>query len=189
MTSRDQILAKVKQNQPLSVSLPDLSKLGGESFDSISKFCETVIAIGSEVIEIRDFSEIHKYINSKYTGKTVRSTLADFNIENWLDLSPKELDGTDFLLVEARLGVAENGSIWISDLELGQRVAPFITEYLGVILDKSKIVNTMHQAYQLIGNEDYGFGLFLAGPSKTADIEQSLVLGAHGARGLVIFLK
>ncbi|MFN8428819.1 MAG: LUD domain-containing protein [Spirosomataceae bacterium] len=188
MTSRDQILAKVKQNQPQSVSLPDLSILGKESFDSVTKFVETAVAIGAEVIEIQDFSEIQTYINSKYSGKTIRSTLADFNSENWLALSPKELDGTDFLLIKARFGVAENGSIWIADKDLGQRIAPFITEYLGVILDKSKIINTMHQAYQIIGDEDYGFGLFLAGPSKTADIEQSLVLGAHGARGLVIFL-
>jgi L-lactate dehydrogenase complex protein LldG len=46
----------------------------------------------------------------------------------------------------------------------------------------------MHQAYEQISSADYGFGVFLAGPSKTADIEQSLVLGAHGARGLVVFL-
>jgi L-lactate dehydrogenase complex protein LldG len=46
----------------------------------------------------------------------------------------------------------------------------------------------MHQAYERIGNQEYGFGTFIAGPSKTADIEQSLVLGAHGARGLTVFL-
>lgn len=188
MTSRDQILAKVKQNQPNIVTLPDLGKLGGETFDTVSKFSEVAIAIGAEVIDIHDFSEIHAFINSKYSGKNVRSTLAEFNNENWSYFLPKELYGTDFLLLKAQFGVAENGSVWISDSDLGQRVAPFITEYLGIILEKESIVNTMQQAYQLIGNEDYGFGLFLAGPSKTADIEQSLVLGAHGARGLVIFL-
>ncbi len=46
----------------------------------------------------------------------------------------------------------------------------------------------MQQAYERIGDLDYGFGTFITGPSKTADIEQSLVLGAHGARGLTVFL-
>jgi len=46
----------------------------------------------------------------------------------------------------------------------------------------------MHHAYDRIGDADYGFGLFLAGPSKTADIEQSLVLGAHGSRSMTVFL-
>ena len=46
----------------------------------------------------------------------------------------------------------------------------------------------MHHAYDRIAQAEYPFGLFLAGPSKTADIEQSLVLGAHGSRSMTVFL-
>lgn len=46
----------------------------------------------------------------------------------------------------------------------------------------------MHQAYDCIGNQEYGFGTFISGPSKTADIEESLVIGTHGARGLMVFI-
>lgn len=67
-------------------------------------------------------------------------------------------------------------------------MAPFIAQYLAIIVNKKDIIPTMHQAYERIGNQEYGFGTFIAGPSKTADIEQSLVLGAHGARGLIVFL-
>jgi L-lactate dehydrogenase complex protein LldG len=78
--------------------------------------------------------------------------------------------------------------LWLTDQDLGQRIAPFITQHLAIILQTDAIVPTMHQAYQLISEAEYGFGTFIAGPSKTADIEQSLVLGAHGARSLTVFL-
>jgi L-lactate dehydrogenase complex protein LldG len=71
---------------------------------------------------------------------------------------------------------------------MGHRVLPFITQHLGMLVDEDHIVATMHDAYKKMNNNEYGFGTFIAGPSKTADIEQSLVLGAHGARSMTIFL-
>ncbi len=84
--------------------------------------------------------------------------------------------------------MAENAALWLTEVQLGQRVAPFITQNLAIVLDRKDLVATMHHAYERIANAEYGFGLFLAGPSKTADIEQSLVLGAHGSRTMTVFL-
>ena len=69
-----------------------------------------------------------------------------------------------------------------------QRAVPFICQQLAVVVSAKTLVATMHQAYDLIGEADYGFGTFIAGPSKTADIEQSLVLGAHGPKSMIAFL-
>ncbi len=46
----------------------------------------------------------------------------------------------------------------------------------------------MHEAMLEIENFNEGYGVFISGPSKTADIEQSLVIGAQGPLSLTVFL-
>jgi L-lactate dehydrogenase complex protein LldG len=94
----------------------------------------------------------------------------------------------DLAILKGQFGVAENGAIWLDDSELRLRAIPFITEHLVIVISRDSLVATMHQAYDRIGDQHSGFGLFIAGPSKTADIEQSLVIGAHGAKSLMVVL-
>ncbi|MEJ7589840.1 MAG: LUD domain-containing protein, partial [Ferruginibacter sp.] len=90
--------------------------------------------------------------------------------------------------IQATIGVAENGAVWIYESQMKNRLLPFICQHLVIYLDVKNIVPTMHEAYELIDVAKEGYGVFLAGPSKTADIEQSLVIGAHGARSLLVYL-
>jgi len=92
---------------------------------------------------------------------------------------PHQLDGIHTATLRARFGVCENGAVWMDECELGpHRVLPFIAEHLFIVLNAVDLVANMHEAYARIGRIGKGFGLFLAGPSKTADIEQCLVVGA-----------
>jgi L-lactate dehydrogenase complex protein LldG len=101
---------------------------------------------------------------------------------------PHSLADVDLAILPAQFAVAENGALWVSDEQLPLRVLPFICQHLALVVPLESILPLMHQAYEVIGAQEYGFGTFIAGPSKTADIEQSLVLGAHGSRTLSVFL-
>ena len=193
MSSRATILEKIKQNQPVVNSeLPSLSFLGLDTFDLLDQYKTVLKSIGGDFVEVENYDEVIAFVKKNYANEKRKITtipeLAEISTTDWFDNDPHTLANVEFTLVKAHFGVAENSALWVTEDLLGQRVAPFITQYLAIIVNKKDIVATMHQAYDRIGNQEYGFGTFIAGPSKTADIEQSLVLGAHGARGLTVFL-
>jgi L-lactate dehydrogenase complex protein LldG len=193
MSSKANILEKIKQNQPLSVSaLPDLSFLGLENYENLDKYKTMLQSIGGDYVEVADYDAVIDFIKKNYnTEKRIITTLPELSqiaATDWTNDDPHSLKDVELTIVKAHFGVAENGSLWVTDDLLGQRIAVFIPQYLAIVVKKDNMVTTMHQAYDRIGNQEYNFGTFIAGPSKTADIEQSLVLGAHGARGLIVFL-
>lgn len=193
MSSKAEILKKIKQNQPgLITDLPDLNFLGADYFN-IPEIYKTVLKnIGGDAVEVADYDEIIDYIKTNYViEKRIITTipeLSEIARLDWTNEDPHSLQNVELTVIKAHFGVAENSALWVTDDILGQRISPFIAQYLAIIVHKKDLIATMHQAYERIGNQEYGFGTFIAGPSKTADIEQSLVLGAHGARGLIVFL-
>ncbi|MET4082707.1 L-lactate dehydrogenase complex protein LldG [Pedobacter sp. UYP30] len=195
MTSREKILAAVKENQPGLRDLPNLD-LFYQNQDSaernLKNFIITAERIGATVYEVECYEQIITQIKSDFDlkGKRVVSAVRE------LDAIAGEYSGTDnhdladveLMLLPTHFGVAENGACWVNDELYHERLLPFIPQHLVFVLEKEKIVPTLHHAYELIADKFYGFGAFIAGPSKTADIEQSLVLGAHGPRSLRVFV-
>jgi L-lactate dehydrogenase complex protein LldG len=57
-----------------------------------------------------------------------------------------------------------------------------------VVVRADTLVHNLHEAYERIQIPSPGFSMWLSGPSKTADIEQALVIGAHGARSCTVLL-
>jgi len=191
MTSREKILKAVKRNQPEHLPLPaDLQSVITYA-DHVNQFRQTLSNIGGVVVPVQSLDEISRYIGENFKeGHHLVSTVSGIAYVVLPDISvdPHEFETVELAVMQGSIAVAENGAVWLAEDQLNIRVLPFICQHLAVIVSEKDIVHNMHEAYAKIGSSDYGFGVFIAGPSKTADIEQSLVLGAHGPRGMTVFL-
>lgn len=184
---KSSILANIRANKPADRPLPELPVYAANQEEDLALFAEVLTASKTTVIKR---GELKNYLDSTYAeAKIIVSTTEA--ISGNLDLStiddPLQLAGVDLAIMTAQLGVAENGAMWVAESEMVVRALPFITQHLVLVLD-GPVLPTMHEAYQQIEVDATGFGCFIAGPSKTADIEQSLVIGAHGPRSLVVAL-
>lgn len=191
MSAREKILQQIKANKPDATQLPERFTFNSNFSDPEAKFTESLAAVYTEVIVVSGTDELKYKIGEMYDGVVNRATTIP-ELSDWADFSlnvsdPHELETIEVAILQAEFGVAENGAVWISDKYLPHRVLPFITQNLAFVIPRNSIVSNMHEAYQVL-TDSTGWGCFIAGPSKTADIEQSLVIGAHGARSLVVFL-
>lgn len=189
MNSREKILSLIGPS-PVDVNpLPDFKESVVTWDNRLAKFTEVLTSIGGAVIEVQSYSGIREFLYQQFgQGQRIVSFIA---IDNAGVAAPSQLhplDNVEVSLIRGKFGVAENGSVWVTDDHLPDRVLPFVCQHLVVVLNKYDLVNTMHDAYEIIGDSDYDFGTFIAGPSKTADIEQALVLGAHGPKTMTVFL-
>lgn len=189
MTSRDKILNAVFQNQPDLVALPAIDFSNVISYeDNFIQFKTVLEGIGGKVQLIQDIAIVNDILKAeKLKGKLVINTL-DETDKLIAKLTSFELEELEMVCINGTLGVAENGSVWVYESQMMNRLLPFICQHLILVINKKDIASTMHHAYQKIDIAKEGFGVFIAGPSKTADIEQSLVIGAHGARTATIYV-
>lgn len=158
--------------------------------DIIKQFIEMSKTVGGKVIEAKASDDlnavIHKaYPDAKVFASNVKGIQADLNPDTVANAA--DLNGTDVGIIQGEMGVAENGCIWVPQT-MKERAIYFISEELVILLDKKNIVNNMHKAYKRVEMNNYGYGVFISGPSKTADIEQALVMGAQAARGVTVIL-
>jgi L-lactate dehydrogenase complex protein LldG len=195
MSSREKILAAVAGNKPEAVALPDIEPFKHIGYTDVLAQFETVLtAIGGAVHRVSSWDQIKTIVKQKYDSQHVRvlSLVPELDevATSAYEINPAahQLADVELAMIKAHFGVAENGSVWVTEELLGHRAVPFICQHLVAIITADSMVDTMHRAYMRLGSEVYGWGAFIAGPSKTADIEQSLVLGAHGPRSMTVFV-
>ena len=192
MNTREKILQAVLKNQPQSTPLPDISNFKGDDIDAVQKYINVFNAIGGVALLVDDIAEVKMLINKNFdVNKRIVTTVPELgDVAELISaiVDPHVYEDVELAVLQANLFVAENGAVWLTDQLMVQRIIPYICQHLAVVVSAAGIVPTLHEAYQKIGTEDYSFGGFISGPSKTADIEQALVLGAHGPLSMTVFI-
>ncbi len=192
MTSREKILEAVLNNQPDLSPLPDISMFKGNHNNVVQKYMDVFRSIGGKTFLVENLDEVNALITEHFDiNKRVITTLTDLSDRFELisaTVDPHLYEDVELAIINAHFSVAENGAVWLTEDLMGQRIIPYICQHLAVVINAEKIVPTLHEAYDIIGLGNYGFGGFIGGPSKTADIEQALVLGAHGPLTMTVFI-
>ena len=202
MASKEDILKKYRANVRERFDMPDLSDIRAITYpDPLLQFMNMTKSVGGNAIEVEKGRDVNELIRELYPdAKEIASNLPEITIatRNPDEVGrARDLNGTDVGVIRGCFGVAENGCVWIPQ-QMKEKAVCFISENLVILLDKKQIVNNMHEAYRRLSTRDpksgldqfdqYGYGTFISGPSKTADIAQVLVMGAQAARSATILL-
>lgn len=192
MSNKEDILSKFRKNIIKKYDMPRLDDIKGITYpDPLVQFISMTENVGGKVVELKKDQDINLLIKELYPdAKEIASNLPEVTIatRNPDTIgSPQALNGTDVGVIKGMFGVAENACVWIPQTMVEKAVC-FISENLVILLDRKEIVNNMHEAYKRIQFNDYGYGTFISGPSKTADIAQVLVMGAQAARSATVVL-
>ena len=194
MTSKEKILKNIKDNNIVkNVKLPSYENFGIKFDNKYETFSTMLESVGGKALVIQK-DELDTTIKALYPDeKQIASnvdfcSIGNFNANDFDDAH--DLKDIDLAIVKGNFAVAENGAIWMKNEDNRHRALYFIAQNIVIVIDEKELLNNMHEAYEKISFEDKGYGVFISGPSKTADIEQSLVIGAHGPKsGYVIFIK
>ena len=194
MSNKDDILKRYRANVREKFDMPDLSDIKAITYpDPLVQYITMTESVGGHVIEVKEGQDINILIKDLYPdAKEIASNLPEITIatRNPDEVGrARDLNGTDVGIIRGKFGVAENACVWIPQT-MKEKAICFISENLVILLPKSQIVNNMHEAYKRIEfDKTYdGYGTFISGPSKTADIAQVLVMGAQAARSATILL-
>ena len=191
MISRDAILAAVRANQPTPVSLPEVPLFKASAPSLIEQFQENLIRMGGKLAALDDASDLGALTKSLFAdAKIVCSATPEVRGSRGIDKTagPAALADVDVAVVRAAFGVAETGSVWLSEDDLQVNALGFLAQHLIVLLDPADIIGNLHQAYRDPRFKTARYAVLVTGPSATADIEGVLIHGAQGVRSMTVVL-
>lgn len=186
MSSREDILAGVRRNQPAPRPLPEVPIFDAGRSASFDTFTTNLQRMGGRVVAVPpDDASIRELFPD---ARVICSAVPEIAGNRALDAitTAADLHDVDVGVVRAAFGVAETGSVWLSEKEFKTNALGFLAQHLVVLLDPQAIVTNLHLAYQHPGFLSARYAVLMTGPSATADIEGVLIHGAQGIRTMTI---
>lgn len=187
MASRDEILGALRRNAPPPAALPEARTFPFEG-DLRERFARSVVEVGGRCVAVPSLDALPAALAGIPEYAAARRIVSLLPGSPALEGDPHDFEDVDFCVLAGELGVAENGGVWVTRHGGEQRSVAFLAQHIAVVVRAETLVPTLHEAYQRIRIVRPGFAMFLSGPSKTADIEQALVIGAHGPRSSTTLL-
>lgn len=194
MSSRSDILQRIRSHSLSSEPLRDHTGTGVTYPDPVAKFSEVLSMVGGRCVAVATRAEAHaqlellpQYIAARKRVSAVNG-VGESNFDTHSVTDPHGFEDVDIAVLPGHVAVAENAAVWVTDRDVPHRVLFFLTQHLALVVPRSKLVHNLSEAYQHVEVGQTPFTAWISGPSKTADIEQSLVIGAHGPRSLIVFL-
>lgn len=191
MSARDEMLARIRANQPPATPLPQVPTFDGAAGSLAERFTAGVTRMGGRVVEALPAGGLQALVAELFPhAAVIVSVVPELAGNRALDpaSAPAALADVDVGVVRAVFGVAETGSVWLTQAEFKVSALGFLSQHLVVLLDRARILDNMHHAYRQRAQFDAGYGVFMTGPSATADIEGILIHGAQGIRSLTVVL-
>lgn len=191
MSSRESILATIRKNQPEPRPLPEVPLFDTALPPALETFKESLERMGGKVVDLPKGEDLTEFIRRRFPDAKVFCS-ATPEVTGNRDLAsvrqPTDMEDVDVGIVRGRFGVAETGSVYLSETELGVNAIGFLSQHFVILLDPNDIVGNLHHAYQDAGFREARYVVLMTGPSATADIEGILIQGAQGVRSLTIIL-
>jgi L-lactate dehydrogenase complex protein LldG len=190
--SRDTILDAVRGNQPATQPMPAIPHFRtNTSADLVVTFCESIARMAGVVVT-EDVPDLDSFLRAKFPDAKVicsatpeyAGTIEPASLNHWSEAST-----IDVCILRSPMGVAETGSVLLSDIELQVNTIAFLAHDLVVMLDPKQIVGNIHDAYEHPYFNLRLYSVLMTGPSGSADISGITVHPAQGVKTLTVILS
>jgi len=189
VSSRELILARVRRNQPAWRELREIPSFDRPLADPWVAFAAALARMGGRVAAPPEGMALDAFMRMLFPDAKVICSAAP-EVEGTRRIAnvahPAALEDVDVGVVRGAFGVAETGSVWLSEREFGLNALGFLSQHLVVLLDLRAIVPDLHHAYRDARFREARYAVLMTGPSATADIEGVLIRGAQGIRSFTV---
>lgn len=170
--------------------LPVLPVFETPAGDRLERFRASLATMGGKCVTPASRAELPGWFAERFPGHVPLSATDEVPGVELLDGArvPASLHEVEVGVVRARHGVAETGSVWLSEAEYRVNALGYLVQHLVVLLDPADIVDGLQDLYRIADFREASYAALVTGPSATADIEGVLIQGAQGVRSLTVVL-